>query len=197
MKKTKRFSPLKRWLGTPSLLSLGLITLVGCAGSHIPDALAQSSDRTEVIATAADDTLNQQNDNQQNNDTEEAGLSPLTEPGEAAVDTANAQADSSQHSEIPIQFQGTWDLSSESCSSGSDGRFRIYADSLRSYAAAGPVTEVVIHNDSEMTVTAVMTESGYPPFTFTRTYLLSADRSELTDVTSGLTRQKCPDETAN
>ncbi|MEL7070981.1 MAG: hypothetical protein AAGN15_20375 [Cyanobacteria bacterium J06581_3] len=75
-----------------------------------------------------------------------------------------------------------------------DTRLIISSNRIRSYASAGPVIDVVIYDDSEITVTAEMTESGYPPFTQTFTYQLSEDRSELTDIKDSfnITRQKCP-----
>lgn len=117
-------------------------------------------------------------------------------PDEAPADTVSSETTTAQPLEVPTQFQGTWNLDLESCSSGrGDGRLVIMPDSIRHYASAGPFTEVVIHSDSEITVMAELTESGYPPsFVRTDSYQLSDDHSELTDVESGITRKKCPDE---
>ncbi|MDY6937347.1 MAG: hypothetical protein SWY16_06745 [Cyanobacteriota bacterium] len=85
--------------------------------------------------------------------------------------------------EIPVQFQGTWDAGVEPCSMPySDGRMSMESDYITFYESSGPVTEVVIHTESKITIYSELFGEG-EYYTNVRTLELSDDGSFLTDPT--------------
>ncbi|NJN72695.1 MAG: hypothetical protein HC799_07730 [Limnothrix sp. RL_2_0] len=96
-------------------------------------------------------------------------------------------------STIPVSFHGKWDMSLEGCSiQGSDGRLVIEANRIQFYESSGPVTEVYVQGDSQITVTGEMSSEGMTEVD-TRVFQLSGDRSTLTDVGDyNVVRYRCP-----
>ncbi|MGB2925278.1 MAG: hypothetical protein WBB82_08255 [Limnothrix sp.] len=96
-------------------------------------------------------------------------------------------------SKIPVPFHGKWDASLEGCSvRGSDGRLVIEANRIQFYESSGPVSEVYVQGDSQITVMSEMSSEGMTEVD-TRVFQLSGDRSTITDVTNyDVVRYRCP-----
>lgn len=96
-----------------------------------------------------------------------------------------------QVSEIPLQFQGEWNLSSEDCGvPGSDGRLQIGLNRIDFYETFGNVQEAIVQGDLKMTVTAEYASEG-EIFTRTDSFELSSDRSVLTHSDTNVIRYRC------
>lgn len=110
---------------------------------------------------------------------------------EAATQTDSSPVAQVQ-SVIPMQFQGEWDASLESCGIPiSDGRLRIGLNRIEFYETGGPVLEVVTKGDLEMLVTAEYASEG-EIWTETNSFQLSSDRSALIDSGTNIVRYRCP-----
>ncbi|HEX6859696.1 MAG TPA: hypothetical protein VF138_05785 [Caulobacteraceae bacterium] len=117
------------------------------------------------------------------------------EPAAEAVQTP-ADADVPAPPEPPApkltaaSFRGEWNSKLEDCGTGNnDSRLVIGADTIAFHESSGPIKSVGIDGRTA-TFTSELSGEG-ETFDFSRTFRLSEDGKALTDLASGLTRQRC------
>ncbi|MEM9542584.1 MAG: hypothetical protein AAGA60_24215 [Cyanobacteria bacterium P01_E01_bin.42] len=161
--------------------------LISCAGTDVSEPPSDTSTNSapeeavvaeEPIAAQPDRTLSE----------------PVASSSQQPAPTAAAPASNpvaQAQSEIPVQFQGEWNLSTEDCGvPGSDGRLQIEPNRINFYESSGNVQEAIVQGDLKMTVTAEYSGEG-ETFTRTHSFELSSDRSVLTDRDTNAIRYRC------
>lgn len=126
---------------------------------------------------------------------ESSGLSVTTYGGSQA-EIADWQlynpAASAQLLEMPVAFQGAWDVNLETgCSSLSDGRIVVEPTRLKFYESTGKIVDISAQGPSELLVTTEMSGEG-ETWTKAHRLQLSAGGGEVLTVNEAPARFRCP-----
>jgi hypothetical protein len=87
-----------------------------------------------------------------------------------------------QEQQVPIQFQGKWAGSLQTCSSPGDGRLEIGPNTIRFYESRGKILAVRVLDPQRIELDLELTGEG-ETWRESRKLALSTDRRILTDVT--------------
>lgn len=153
---------------------LALVALGACGSSSGGPAATSATSTTATIAAPSTTTA-----------------SPSSLSTTAAPSTTGTTATSSATSPtVPAAYQGRWNIRQADCGTVSEGQLTVEAGRISFFESSGLVTGVTV-SGSSITVTMQLTGEGSTR-TDVRRFTVSADGGQLTDLTTGTTRYRCP-----
>lgn len=154
---------------TAAMITAGMLLLAACSSSG--GTATTSSGATSSSATTS-------------------SSAPSSSAPSTTAGTVTTAPTGGAPATVPARYQGRWNLRPADCATVSEGQLTIEAGRVEFYESSGPVTAVAPSGDT-VTVTIQLTGEGSTR-TDVRRFTVSADGQQLTDLTTGAVRFRCP-----